>query len=294
MNPRFVRDWTSNEARTPGRDRWLLSYADFMTLLLALFVVLYASAQVDVDDDHSLFAGLQAAFFFDENSPSPVQLESIPIDLQPATDSIASVISARSQLEEDISRELESQRLRLGEDHGASLVQTERGLVITLASAEFFPAGGVQIPEDRRAVLGAIAPLIAATSSSLQFEGHTDDQPIRSDQFPSNWELSSARASAVARLFIEDHSINPKRIATIGYAEFRPIAANDDAGNRALNRRVEIVILEDGVLIPLSNDQTKTSELDQLLNGLPPIPVSADESLKPKDLGPPPEDIPLP
>ena len=291
---RFGRDWSSLEFRSAGRDRWLLSYADFMTLLLALFVVLYASAQVDVDKNHSLFEGLQAAFFFDDNSPNPVPIEDIPLDLKPESDPSPSILSARIELEEDISHELEAQRLRLGGDHGASVFQTERGLVISLASAEFFPAGGVEIPEERRAVLAAIAPLIAANSRSLQFEGHTDDQPIASDQFPSNWELSAARASAVARLFIEDHSIDPRRVATIGYAEFRPRSIAGEQVDRALNRRVEIVILEDGELVPTEDGVSENSELNFLLEALPPIPVEADESLRAADLGPPPEDIPLP
>lgn len=291
---RFGRDPASLEFRSAGRDRWLLSYADFMTLLLALFVVLYASAQVDADENHSLFEGLQAAFFFDENSPNPVPIEDIPLDVQPEAKTTPSVLSARIQLEEELSQELETQRLRLGEDHGVSLFQTEQGLVISLASAEFFPAGGVEIPEERRAVLGAIAPLLAASSRSLHFEGHTDDQPIQSDRYPSNWELSTARASAVARLFIDDHAIDPRRVATIGYAEFRPRAVDGQPADSALNRRVEIVILEDGELVPTEHSASERSELNQLLDGLPPIPIDADESLRAADLGPPPEDIPLP
>ena len=291
---RFGRNWASLETRTAGRDRWLLSYADFMTLLLALFVVLYASAQVDADKNHSLFEGLQAAFFFEDRSPNPVPIENIPLDLKPDPESAPSILSPRIQLEEDIAQVLETQRLRLGEDHGANLVQTERGLVLSLASAEFFPAGGVAIPEERRVVLAAIAPFLAASSRSLQFEGHTDAQPIRSEQFPSNWELSTARAAAVARLFIDEHSIDPKRVATIGYAEFRPISVSGEAADRALNRRVEIVILQDGELVPTNESEAPSSELNQLLNGLPPIPVDIDESLRPADLGPAPEDIPLP
>jgi len=284
------------ESRSAGHNRWLLSYADFLTLLLALFVVLYASALVDADKNTRLFEGLQAAFFFHENSPNPIPVEEAPLDAATEKTTTPSVVSARIQLEEDISHELETQRLRLGEDQGVHLFQTERGLVISLASTEFFPAGGVEIPPERRAVLAAIAPLIAASHRSLQFEGHTDAQPIGSDQYPSNWELSAARAAAVARLFIDDHGIDPKRVATVGYAEFRPVTTKTDPASRALNRRVEIVILEDGELVsePSTEAESRNSELDQLLDGLPPIPADADESLKAAAPGPPPEDIPLP
>ncbi len=293
---RFGRGPEPQKFRSAGRDRWLLSYADFMTLLLALFVVLYASALIDADKKDSLFEGLQAAFFFDENSPNPVPIEDTPIEKASEAKTTPSIVSARIQLENEISQELETQRLRLGVDHGASLFKTERGLVISLASAEFFPAGGVEIAPERRAVLAAIAPLLAASSRPLQFEGHTDSLPIQSDQYPSNWELSAARAAAVARLFIDDHAIDPKRVATVGYAEYRPVSTEDDPASRALNRRVEIVILQDGELLPESDadSRSRNTELDQLLNGLPPIPADADESLKAADPGPPPEDIPLP
>lgn len=276
-----------------GRDRWLLSYGDFMTLLLALFVVLYASARIEADKQDP-FEGLQSAFFFEADSPAPLPTTPSKATDEPIADSALVPPTRIDLLEDELSRELESQRERLGREHGASLYQSERGLVISLASAEFFPAGGVTIPAERRQVLAGLAPLLAANSLPLQFEGHTDDRPIQSDSFPSNWELSAARAAAVARFFIEDHEIDPRRVATLGYAQYRPLAANDEPGNRARNRRVEIVVLEDGELVPVDAEDGERSELDRLLEELPPIPSEADESLRAPDLGPPPEDIPLP
>ena len=276
-----------------GRDRWLLSYSDFMTLLLALFVVLYASARVDADKQ-SPFEGLQAAFFFESSSPAPLPSTPVNSPDEPVAKRALVPPTRLERLEEDLERELESQRERLGEELGTSLYTSERGLVLSLASAEFFPAGGVEIPLERREVLAALAPLLAANALPLHFEGHTDDQPIESGVFPSNWELSAARAAAVARLFIDDHEIDPRRVATAGYAEFRPLAPNDEPGNRARNRRVEIVILQDGELVPSEADAGGRGELDRLLEKLPPLPAEADESLRAPDLGPPPEDIPLP
>lgn len=294
MTRQTTRVCVPTETRTPKSDRWLLSYADFMTLLLALFVVLYASARVDAEKNHSLFAGLQAAFFFEESSPSPIPTPSTILSNPSTNPSAPASVLQQVRLEQDIARELESQKRRLGEDHGARLFRTERGLVISLASAEFFPAGGIEIPESRKAVLAAIAPLLAASAMPLRFEGHTDDQTMQSNRFPSNWELSSARAAAVARLFIEQHGIDPRRVATVGYAEYRPLAANDRSANRALNRRVEIVLMQDAELVAVNGSETLTDELDRLLQNLPPIPPEADESLRPEDLGPPPKDIPLP
>ena len=120
-----------------GRDRWLLSYADFMTLLLALFVILYASARVDAAEDRGYFAGLKAAFFFEESSPTPVPTPPANPMAEPRPASAVAPASPDARLEEDLAAELESQRLRAGDDLGASLYRSERGLVISLASAEF-------------------------------------------------------------------------------------------------------------------------------------------------------------
>ncbi len=276
----------------PSRERWLLSYADFLTLLLALFVVLYASARVDADRSRSLFDGIQSAFLFEAEARQPIGTQ---IELAPApTDAAPGPAAADAEvvLLEAVERSLGSSGVEGGP--GARARSDERGIVISLASAEFFPAGGVEIPPDRRAVLAGLAPVLAGSGRPLRFEGHTDDQPIESARFPSNWELSSARAAAVARLFIEEHGIEPRRVATAGYAEYRPLVANRGRAERSQNRRVEIVLLrtEEGPRVEAPPDAG--SELDRVLDGLPPLPAEVDESLRPADPGPPPADIPLP
>ena len=279
---------------TSGRDRWLLSYADFMTLLLALFVVLYASAQAEEDRDASLFEGLQAAFVFDQDSPSPVPTSGQAPGAEAANAESLAPVPVLMQLEEDLVDVVERTPREPGDEPGVSLHRTERGLIIRLASTEFFPAGGVEIPPARRSALGAMAPVLASTTASLQFEGHSDDQPVADGPFPSNWELSAARAAAVARLFIDDHDIPPGRISVVGHAAQRPIADNADPANRARNRRVDIVVLEDGELVASGEADGTRDALDELLEELPPLPDEADQTLRPAPAGPPPEDIPLP
>lgn len=278
-----------------GRDRWLLSYGDFMTLLLALFVVLYASARADADKSSNLLEGIQSAFRFE--TPPMLIAPPIPIDMLPANELVEEATETEEPLvllQQKIAEALLAREQAVGTASGTTLHQSERGLVLSLASAEFFPQGGVSIPPERRAVLATLAPFLGAHSGSLLFEGHTDAQPMTNSTYPSNWELSTARAAAVARLFIDDHGINPKKVATTGYAEFRPIAGPDEADQQARNRRVEIVIMEDGELISEQGGKKEASELDRLLDVLPPLPTEADDSLKAKDLGPPPLDIPLP
>lgn len=279
----------------PSRDRWLLSYADFITLLLALFVVLYAAARVDIEKAPTLIEGLQTAFLFEGTAPEPLPIEKDADPAAPPEAPSAVADDAHGRLGLALKRQLVQSRDEAGEEHGARLHEDERGIVISLASAEFFPAGGVEIPEKRRAVLAGLAPLLNAHVFPLQFEGHTDDRPIESDRFASNWELSSARAAAVARLFIEEHGLDPRRVATSGYAEHRPLVPNTGPAERAQNRRVEIVVLHaDASSLDDREAAAESGELGRLLDALPPIPSEVDESLKPRDLGPPPEDIPLP
>lgn len=294
----FVRGGPSPGApppHAPGRDRWLLSYADFMTLLLALFVVLYASSVARETESASLFAGLRAAFVFDSSAPAVVRTpgEGERGD-DPKADAIAPV-PLLAQLEEDLAAVVERTPRPTDRDPGVSLHQTERGLVVSLASAEFFPAGGVEIPQERRAALAAMAPFLNANTSSLHFEGHTDASPIQGGPYPSNWELSSARAAAVARFFMDEHALDPTRVTVSGLASQRPLTANEDAEGRARNRRVEIVIHSDGELVASGDGaEAARAQLDALLETLPPIPESVDESLRAPTPGPAPPDIPLP
>ncbi|MEM9174248.1 MAG: OmpA family protein [Myxococcota bacterium] len=278
----------------PGRDRWLLSYADFITLLLALFVVLYASARADEVRDASLFEGLQAAFVFEQPSPSPVPAPGQAPGAEAANAEAIAPLPILMQLEEDLVDAIDRTPREPGRDPGISLHQTERGLVIRLATTEFFPAGGAEIPPERRAALGAMAPALASTTASLQFEGHTDAQPVGPGPYPTNWELSAARAAAVARLFMDDHEIAPDRVRVVGHAAQRPIADDENPASRARNRRVEIVVLEDGELVPSGQGSATRDALDEFLEELPALPPEADESLRPAPAGPPPPDIPLP
>jgi chemotaxis protein MotB len=115
-------------------------------------------------------------------------------------------------------------------------------LVIRMKSAILFKEGQAALTPDAEGVLAGIAPVLARSPSRLRVEGHTDDQPISSALFPSNWELSTARAISVTR-YLEEHGIDKLRLSVAGYGEFHPLVANDTAANRAQNRRVEIVVL---------------------------------------------------
>jgi chemotaxis protein MotB len=278
-------------SRRPSADRWLLSYADFVTLLLALFVVLYAGAVVQDEEKALLLEGLQSAFMtgipiggIEARTPLP----------SPPPDASAAGRSVVDRLESGFREMLEQGRHAPGDGQGIALRRTERGLVISLASTAFFTAGGAEIPAERQETLSAMVPLLKSTNSSILFEGHTDPSPLRGGPYPSNWELSSARAAAVARLFIDDHGLSPERVTTTGHAGFQPLHDNTSEEGRARNRRVEIVILSDGEWIEGEETARDRGQLDALLAALPPLPDAPDEGLRAPDPGPPPAQIPLP
>lgn len=278
-----------NPRMGPTRDRWLLSYADFLTLLLALFVVLYASARVDAEKQRGLFEGLASGFTAETPPDEPAESgESrdilVPIDAEAAQERLESRLVAR----------IERERERTQIDSGISIHPSERGLVISLAAAEYFPAGGAEIPVDRRRFLAAIAPLLAAERGALHFEGHTDDRPVAKALFPSNWELSSARAAAVARYFMDEHAIAADRVTVTGHAAVRPLSLADTPSERARNRRVEIVVHADAELARPQAEGDPERELGRLLEALPPLVGGPDDTLRPPPPGPPPPDIPLP
>ena len=268
------------------RDRWLLSYADFLTLLLALFVVLYASALVDVEKNRGLFEGLQSAFA----TGTPASEENDPGRVPDAAGDLAPL----RQLESNLAKRIDRERARIQADPGVSLHPTERGLVISLAAAEYFSPGSAEIRASRRPVLAAMAPLLAAESAPLLFEGHTDDLPANSQAYPSNWELSSARAAAIARYFIDKHGIDPHRVATTGYAAYRPLSDGESPSERARNRRVEIVVLSETESARPRNKVDRERELGRLLEKLPPLAAEPDEAFRTQTPEPAPHDMALP
>jgi chemotaxis protein MotB len=128
--------------------------------------------------------------------------------------------------------------------NGIQVNLDERGLVIRFVEGVLFDSGKADIKNEARAILDKIAPLLIDTHRHIRIEGHTDNLPINTREFPSNWELSTARAVNVVKYFIEKHNFSPYILSAAGYGEYRPIAPNDSDKNRALNRRVDIIILK--------------------------------------------------
>jgi chemotaxis protein MotB len=223
-----------------NQERWMVSYADFMTLLFAFFVVLYSSSQVDkakmASLSNAIAAGFQDLGVGAGEGGAPVVIPGTtpaafthPARPQAATEAI------RRKLEIDLSPELQH--------HIVSLRQTPEGLVLSLHEVGFFDSGSAALHASSMDTFDRIGSVIASVGSNLRIEGHTDNVPIHTVHFLSNWELSTARATEIIRIFITRENIGPERLSAAGYAEYHPVADNSTEDGRRLNRRVDIVII---------------------------------------------------
>jgi len=226
-----------------SHDRWLVSYADFITLLFAFFVVLFASGQADKKKQAQLATSIQTAFkqmgIYDTRGKAGGVTASAGAWVAPAplAEPMAGTGEAMSALKERLNA---AARREIG-DGLIAIHESNGGLTVSLQEAGFFDSGAAGIRPMALPVLERIAE--ALPDSALRVEGHTDDVPISTAQFASNWELSSSRASSIARLLLRHANVRPERISVAGYAEFHPVASNATAEGRAKNRRVDIVIL---------------------------------------------------
>ena len=242
-----------------NHERWLVSYADFITLLFAFFVVLYSSAQVDKRKMGKLSSAIQEAFQEFGVGPSGKAerlINSIPLDAAHAIEqanrasekptaalpAVAVAIPSEPSLN-TLQYEL---KLALQDELSKKTVALHReseGLVITLREFGFFDSGSVALRPEAMPALDRIASVLAVRTYRLRVEGHTDNIPIHTKQIASNWELSTTRSTEIVRLLIQHYRFSPDRLSAAGYAEYHPITSNETPEGRAQNRRIDIVVL---------------------------------------------------
>jgi chemotaxis protein MotB len=234
-----------------NHERWLVSYADFITLLFAFFVVLFASSQANKKKQLDLSAAMQTAFTplgtFEVHSKTPPLTNDRNASVNSSPPALPLTLpSVRIETAEETERHLSkllAEQVAAGRIPTGSVTMriTTEGLVISLHEAGFFPSGSAEI----RAVSIPMLSSLAATlpTGPLRIEGHTDNVPIHTAQFATNWELSTARATAIARLLLERGPIDPANLSAAGYAEYHPVASNATEAGRARNRRVDIILL---------------------------------------------------
>lgn len=247
-----------------SHERWLVSYADFITLLFAFFVVLYASSQVDKRKIGRLALSIQVAFqelgvFETSNTKVPLSdSEQIPFsqvqvveNSEHTTDMTHFVQPMKGILTpnipgtpvKEIQAELEKALAPEIKKHVVDIKISREGIIVSLREFGFYDSGSANIRPASKEAIDRLAAVLKPHNEQLRIEGHTDNIPIHNARFDSNWELSTARAADLVKLFITHYQFDPVRLSAAGYAEFHPVAPNDTADNRARNRRVDIVVL---------------------------------------------------
>jgi chemotaxis protein MotB len=236
-----------------SHDRWLISYADFITLLFGLFVVMYAFVKAGEKREAQVSKAIESGFrvmgiyaYLPDHNAS--QLEEVvgrtnsTIQVQKVmVEDLESPARARFDLEQI--REMLIKRLKNEMASGTvGIAMGTNGLVISLREAGFFNSGSATPRKGTRVVLDSIGAALAESGMQVRVEGHTDDVPIHDFRFDSNWELSAARAAAIARMLLEIHAIAPQNLSAAGYGQYHPVATNQTAAGRAKNRRVDLVI----------------------------------------------------
>jgi chemotaxis protein MotB len=237
-----------------NHERWLVSYADFITLLFAFFVVLYAFSKADQKKQVEITESVDTAFrslgLFSNSSKHPTDGAASSAGAEKSLMAMNIVMGedvlAPAQVKSDldrIHRELSQTLSNQVATHTVSIHMGRDGLVISLREAGFFASGSANPKPETLPTLRQIAALLGRTPYDLRVEGHTDNIPIHTAEFDSNWELSSARATRIARLFLDLKAMPPDRISAAGYAEFHPVAPNSTPEGRGENRRVDLVVL---------------------------------------------------
>lgn len=243
-----------------SHDRWLVSYADFITLMFAFFVVMFATAnnsekQKEFEDSMRMNLRLAAAPESTQKSSGPPDAGAIiaeylqgegvtaaatkdpDAEKYPTSGSTAEGADYASRY---LAKHLAKENLK---DLGLEVHHDAVGVRVTLAASSVFPAGEFKMKRSALEVLNQLGDLLQRTDRKVIIEGHTDDKPVATGNGTTNWELASLRATSVVRYLIKSKGLDPKRMAAISYADQKPLVPNDSEENRSKNRRIEILIV---------------------------------------------------
>lgn len=252
-----------------NHERWLVSYSDFITLLLALFVVMYAVSHVNEGRYRAVAGSLVAAFGNQPNQLNPQPIATMAPDALPPVhgpmgDSTGDYLIAkrarraaeaqRRQQEkmEIIARDVMAAFDPLLKNGQVRISQSNLGVRVEIDASLLFAPGQAVLQEESSRVLESVAQVLKNVDHAIQVEGHTDNIPIVTEKFPSNWELSAVRASSVVRLLI-DNGVEAVRLTAVGYGENRPLEPNDSEDGRKHNRRVTVMILSTALDTPANS-----------------------------------------
>ncbi len=240
------------EEESDNTDRWLISYADFITLLFAFFVVMYSMSSINDGKYRVLSDTMVAAFNTPPKSPDPIQIGAQQKSLRPVEDllekpEIIKVLPPPAVEQNQTARIARKIRAAIQPLIDKNLVKVnfdKLWVEMELNNSILFPSAEADLQPAAYKVLGKLAGVLKDLPNHIDVEGHTDNLPIRNERYRSNWELSAARAASVVQLLTR-RGVDPTRLSAIGYGPYRPLVKNDSAANRRKNRRVVMVILAD-------------------------------------------------
>jgi chemotaxis protein MotB len=234
----MIRSRKQKKDNHDNSDRWLLTYADLITLLLGLFVILYAMSKVDSAKYAKVAQALGGTFGKEEGrSNKQAAKEGVLVGI--VSPILQKPITERDDIEEKLHQ-------ALYEDLKSNLIdvtQDSRGVIVHITEELLFPSGSATLKNSSLSKLDRLGAMLAVLPNDIRVEGHTDDVPISTSMFPSNWHLSVARAMNTGGYLMGRHGIKPERVAIVGYSQYQPLLPNTSAENMAKNRRVDIVII---------------------------------------------------
>lgn len=216
-----------------NHERWLLTYADLITLLLAFFIVMYSMSRIDAKQFGEMAEALNGIL---KGGPSVIKKN---LSDAPKMGKGILQLGDLNRIQAQIDKRFNA----LNRTDEVRTELTERGLIVHIMESALFQEGQAQLEPKAMAILDIIYDKLQDIPNHVRIEGHTDDRMIKTPVFPSNWELSTARATSVVRYFIDNYNYPPDKISALGYGEFRPVRPNNTIENRAANRRVDVVIL---------------------------------------------------
>ncbi|WP_315066881.1 OmpA family protein [uncultured Clostridium sp.] len=233
----------SSKKEKDDTERWMLSYLDFITLLMIFFLMMYAISNVDSKKAKELATSLKIAFNQGngQNIIAVTDSTNAPPDVVDSTDDPDS--SAETEKLSDVKKKVDD-LVNNSELKGSVTTSIqERGLIISFNDNVFFNSGEAEIKPDWQSKLISISKILNGIDNYIHVEGHTDNVAINTNYFHSNWQLSAVRAANVVEFLISKGNVKPERLSSLGYGEYRPVQSNDTEEGRAANRRVDIVIL---------------------------------------------------
>lgn len=237
------RGFNKKEKNTGGAPGWMITYSDLMSLLLTFFILLYSMSNIDAAKFKSISQSLQGVLsglgytHIIETPDNPPTLSDEILDLDDSSNIKEGILLMHERVSDYVSQE--------GLDAKVTVRMNKRGVFVDINEAILFDPGSAKIKESGIQVLKKLEGLINDFENELVIEGHTDDVPMRTALYPSNWELSTARAVSVLRYLSEVEGVDPKRLSAVGYGEYRPMVPNNSVENRSINRRVNILIIFD-------------------------------------------------